>query len=177
MDRETLDERIDRVAQAMTSPHVDLPIAWRVRSRMDAAGTGLRRPVVGLVALTAVALFAVAVLRVGESPAPTPTRADVAARALHIPGMLREGVRAATPERIARQVSERAVVAPETSMTVEAITARQSSDIEASASVAPLAIAELQVPELEGPDLVEIAPLDISAINVPELLSILSTKE
>jgi hypothetical protein len=173
MKHETLDEQIDRVARAMSSPRVDAPISWQVRSRMRESGT-LLRPVVALAALAAVVLFAVVMFRPNESSSPVPVQANLPARELHVHAALSEGVRATLPERRSEIASASQLAATVSRGT---FVAGPPSAAEGEATVAPLAVAELHVPELAAPGLVEIAPLDISAISVPELLSIQSMKE
>ena len=190
MTHETLDETIDRVAGEMTTVADDPALTAPVRERMDARRRVWLMPTLAAASVAGVVVIAVALWpRAEQIQAPprashelagnvaaptveggTPVPPQVAGRIL--PNG--DGGTSAPPQggRIPPNVEGGASVPPHITSPV----AFEDAEAETTGP-APLAIAELTITPMAGPDAVVIAPLDVAPLHLPELDTIDESRE
>lgn len=174
MTHETLDETIDRIAGEMTTVSADPAFADRVRPRLSDD----RRPLFGPVLAAATVVSAVVIAIVLWPQNESPSRADreliagSVAPTVSLPATVWNASTTLLPPLEGRTLPAAgggAPAAPHGSAVAEA-------QVE-SAGPDPLAIVELAIPPPVSPDVVSIAPLDVAQLEVPELDTTYESKE
>jgi len=187
---ETLDETIDRVAGEMSAVAGDPALTARVRERMDGRRRGWLMPTLAAASVAGVVVIAMALWpRAEQIPPPPPASHELAANVAaptveggapvppHVAGRIVPNVDGGTSVpphagRILPNVEGGASVPPHITSPV----AFEDAEAETTGP-APLAIAELTITPMAGPDAVVIAPLDVAPLHLPELDTIDESRE
>lgn len=172
MTHETLDETIDRVAGEMTTVADDPALTARVRERMDARRRGWLMPTLAAASVAGVVVIAMALWpRMEQIQPPPPASHELAA---NVAAPTVEGGAPVPPHagRILPNVEGGASVPSHTTSPA----AFEDAEAEPTGP-APLAIAELTITPMAGPDAVVIAPLDVAPLHLPELDTIDESRE
>jgi hypothetical protein len=183
MTHETIDETIDRVAREWTEVGADAAFAERVRARLAQP----RRPWVVpamAVASVGVVLLVIWLPRAADSPT-RPQAPTLAARSLAswaaLPPAAEAPARSVAVNTEVQTPRPRVTAAPEAVAAVANVPAAEAPlDLTVpamSAGPAAIAIAELNVVPVLRPDVMAIAPIDVAALDVPELPMIHESKE
>jgi hypothetical protein len=180
---ETLDETIDRVACEMTEVGADAAFAVRVRAGLAQPRRSWLVPAMA-VASVAVVLLVIWLPRAADLPS-RPGAITLAARSLApwaaLPPAAEAPTRSAGVDNEVRAPRPPIAAAPGAAVAAaNAPAAEAPLDLIVSAITAgpaAIAIAELNVVPVVRPDVMAIAPIDVTPLDVPELPMINESKE
>lgn len=178
MNRETLDETIDRVAGEMSAVTANPTLTAQVCARMDARRRPWLMPSLAAASVAAVVVSATVLWpRSDRSVPPAPPGRELAADAVAPNAPLAEGGPSARVDAMVDAESEPGMPphpAPDDAAGGAAVRLNTSFVLElanagAPTAPAPLAIPELTIRPLAVPDDPEIAPLQIESLRVAEI--------
>lgn len=180
MNRETLDETIDRVAGEMSAVAGNPALTAQVRERMDARRRTRLKPLLAAASVAAAVVIATVVWpRIDWIEPPAPASRELAANAVAPIVPLVEGGRSVPANAAVRDAEIEASTPPNAALgdatggtSVPSNTPSAVAFASANADTigpAPLGIAELTITPMEVPDVPEIAPLQIESLEIVEI--------